>query len=202
MYLLSLIDPTKFLEATALVVAGALGIIWGGVKFWNTKNKTNTFIQIHTEIHELLTELRITSKSMRASILQFHNGEHTMDGISMLKFSVTHESTYKGYTSQVGKLKSTLCSMYIPLLTKVIENKNTIHHTSALTESYVKSFLDDENVSQYACLPLKNKGANIGFILIQWHHDFEIPGEYQEEVMKNFEHLRDSIQVQLSQQKN
>ncbi len=202
MYLISLIDPTKFLEATALVVAGSLGVIWGAIKFWKSKQKNNNFIEIHTQIHELLTELRIVSKSMRASIIQFHNGEYTMDGISMLKLSVTHESTYKGYISQVAKLKGTLCSMYIPLLTKVIENKSTIHHTSALSESYVKSFLDDENVSQYACLPLKNKGANIGFILIQWHHDFEIPGEYQEDIMKNFEHLRDSIQVQLSHQKN
>jgi hypothetical protein len=202
MYLISLIDPTKFLEATALVVAGTLGIVWGVIKFWKTKSKDDNFIEIHTEIHELLTELRIKCKAMRASILQFHNGEYTMDGISMRKFSVTHESTHKGYTSQVMKLKGTLCSMYIPLLTKVVENKSTIHHTNTLTHSYVKGFFEDENVSQYACLPLKNKGANVGFILLQWHHDFEIPGEYQEEAMNTFENLKDSIEMQLSQQKN
>jgi hypothetical protein len=202
MYLISLIDPTKFLEATTLIVAGTLGVIWGIIKFWKTKKNDDNFIEIHTEIHELLTELRIVAKAMRASIIQFHNGEYTMDGISMRKFSVTHESTYKGYTSQVMKLKGNLCSIYIPLLTKVVENKNNIHHTSALPESYVKGFLDDENVSQYACLPLKSKGANVGFLLVQWHHDFEIPGEYQEEAMNIFENLRDSIEMQLSQQKN
>jgi hypothetical protein len=202
MYLISLIDPTKFLEATALVVAGTLGVVWGIVKFWQGKNKGDNFIAIHTEIHELLTELRITARAMRATIIQFHNGEYTMDGISMRKFSVTHESTYKGYTSQVMKLKGNLCSMYIPLLTKIIENKSNIHHTSGLPDSYVKGFFEDENVSQYACLPLKNKGANVGFILVQWHHNFEIPSEYQEQAMKNFEHIRDSIQLQLGQQKN
>jgi hypothetical protein len=201
MYLISLVDPTKFLEATAVVVAGTLGVIWGVVKFWK-RPKDDNFIEIHTQIHELLTELRVKSHAMRASIIQFHNGEYTMDGISMRKFSVTHESTHKGYTSQVMKLKGNLCSMYIPLLTKVVENKNNIHHTSALPESYVKGFLDDENVSQYACLPLKSKGANVGFLLVQWHHDFEIPGEYQEEAMNIFENLRDSIEMQLSQQKN
>jgi hypothetical protein len=51
-------------------------------------------------------------------------------------------------------------------------------------------------------LPLKNKGANVGFILVQWHHDFEIPSEAQEEAMNNFEAIRDSIEMQLSQQKN
>ena len=199
---LSLIDPTKFLEATAVVVAALLGVIWGGIKFFKGREKNDNFIAIHTEIHELLTELRVTAKAMRASIIQFHNGEYTMDGISMRKFSVTHESTYKGYTSQVTKLKGNLCSMYIPLLTKVIENKSTIHYTNTLSESYVKGFFDDENVSQYACLPLKNKGVNVGFILVQWHHDFEILNGDQEIAMKNFEHLRDSIEMQLSQQKN
>lgn len=92
--------------------------------------------------------------------------------------------------------------MYIPLLTKVIENKSTIHYTKTLSESYVRGFFDDENVSQYACLPLKNKGVNVGFLLIQWHHDFEILNSDQEIAMKSFEHLRDSIEMQLSQQKN
>jgi ABC-type dipeptide/oligopeptide/nickel transport system permease component len=54
MYLISQIDPTKFLEATALVVAGTLGIIWGIIKFWKSKKKDDNFIEIHTEIHELL----------------------------------------------------------------------------------------------------------------------------------------------------
>jgi hypothetical protein len=202
MYLISLIDPTKFLEATTLVVAGTLGVIWGIVKFWQGKKKDDNFIEVHTEIHELLTELRVKNSAMRASIIQFHNGEYTMDGISMRKFSVTHESTHKGYTSQVMKLKGTLCSMYIPLLTKIVENKSTIHHTNMLPHSYVKGFFEDENVSQYSCLPLKNKGANVGFILVQWHHDFEIPSEAQEEAMNIFENLRDSIAIQLSQQKN
>ena len=202
MYLISLVDPTKFLEATTLIVAGTLGVIWGVIKFWQGKKKDDNFIEVHTEIHELLTELRVKNSAMRASIIQFHNGEYTMDGISMRKFSVTHESTHKGYTSQVMKLKGNLCSMYIPLLTKIVENKSTIHHTNMLPHSYVKGFFEDENVSQYSCLPLKNKGANVGFILVQWHHDFEIPSEAQENAMNNFEAIRDSIEMQLSQQKN
>jgi hypothetical protein len=195
-------DPAKFMEIISVTVVGIFGIGYGIIKFFNKKPKVDNFIEIHTEIHELLTELRIVTKAMRASILQFHNGEYTMDGISMRKFSVTHESTHKGYTSQVMKLKGTLCSMYIPLLTKVVENRSTIHHTSALSESYVRGFLEDENVSQYACLPLKNRGANIGFVLVQWHHDFQIPSEAHEEAMLNFENLRGSLEMQLSQQRN
>lgn len=125
-----------------------------------------------------------------------------MDGISMRKFSVTHESTHKGYTSQVMKLKGNLCSMYIPLLTKIVENRSTVHYTSVLPESYVRGFFEDENVSQYACLPLKNKGANVGFVLVQWHDDFQLPEEQHEKATKDFESIRGSLEMQLSQQKN
>lgn len=199
---LSMTDPTTLIEIISVSVVGILGAVYGTVKFFKGNVKTDNFLEIHTEIHEILTELRLKVYGMRASIVQFHNGEYTMDGISMRKFSVTHESTHKGYTSQVTKLKGNLCSMYIPLLTKVVENKNTIHYTSTLPESYVRGFFEDENVSQYACLPVKNRGTNVGFILLQWHHDFELDEEKQEEAMKIFEHLRDSIQIQLSQQKN
>lgn len=199
---LSMTDPAKFMEITSVVVVGILGIGYGIIKFIGGKPKKDNFIEIHTEIHELLTELRIVTKCMRATIIQFHNGEYTFDGISMRKFSVTHESTHKGYTSQVIKLKGNLCSMYIPLLTKVVENRSTIHHTSALSECYVRGFFEDENVSQYACLPLKNKGTNVGFILLQWHDDFQLPSEAQEKAMEDFENLRGSIEMQLSHQKN
>lgn len=198
---LSFLDPSKFIDTISIIVLGILGVVWGIIRFFKSKNQTENFIEVHTQIHELLTELRVVSKAMRASIIQFHNGEYSMDGISMLKFSVTHESTYKGYTSQVSKLKGSMCSVYIPLLTKAIENKPTIHYTKFLPESYVKSFFDDENVSQYACLLLKNKGVNVGILLIQWHHDFEIQNGDQEIAMKSFEGIRDSIEVQLSQQK-
>lgn len=197
-----MIDPLKVIEGISIAVMAILGIGWGVAKFWKSKEKTDNFIAIHTEIHELLTELRIVTKAMRATIIQFHNGEYTMDGISMRKFSVTHESTHKGYTSQVMKLKGNLCSMYIPLLTKVIENKSTIHYTASLSESYVHGFFEDENVSQYACLPLKNKGTNVGFVLLQWHDDFQIPSHEQEQATINFENIRGSLEIQLSQQKN
>jgi len=199
---LAMTDLPTLLEVISVTVVGILGGIFGVVKFFQKKPKLDNFLEIHTEIHELLTELRVVTKSMRASIIQFHNGEYTMDGISMRKFSVTHESTHKGYTSQVMKLKGNLCSMYIPLLTKVVENRSTIHYTSMLPESYIKGFFEDENVSQYACLPLKNKGANIGFVLVQWHDDFQLEEEQQEKATKEFENIRSSLEMQLSQQKN
>jgi hypothetical protein len=59
---LSLIDPIKVIEGISLAVMGILGIGWGIAKFWKSKEKTDNFIAIHTEIHELLTELRLSTK--------------------------------------------------------------------------------------------------------------------------------------------
>lgn len=200
---LPIFDPNKLIETISVIIVAVLGVLYGILRFFGLiGKKEDNFLAIHSQIHELLTELRVTSKAMRASVIQFHNGDYTLDGISMKKFSVTHESTYKGYTSQMTKLKGNLCSMYIPLLTKVVENKSVIHYTHMLPHSYVKGFFEDENVSEYACLPLKNKGANVGFVLVQWHHDFEVDTNTQESFPNNFDHLRDSIQMQLSQQKN
>ena len=164
-------DYSKIFELSAYGVAGLAGLGYGIKKFWN-KDKTNySFNTIHTEIHELLTELRLEGRSMRATVLQLHNGEYFMDGISMLKFSITHESSHKGYISQVGKLKA-------------------------------RHFFDDENISHFSCLPLKNKGTNVGFVLMQWHKDFEPILIQEKNFMDIFESIRNSIELQLSHQKN
>ena len=197
------IELPKIVESIAWWVAGGLGIGLGVKKFWKSKKKTDNFIIIHSEINELLTELRLISDSMRVSVLQFHNGEYFMDGISMRKFSITHESSHKGYTSQAIKFKNTLCSLFIPLLTRVIENKPLIYSVEAMPSgSYAKHFFEDEYISHVACLPVKNKNVNVGFILIQWHKDYVPDLSREQKLMTHFTNVRDSIEVQLSYQKN
>jgi hypothetical protein len=140
---------------------------------------------------------------MRVSVLQFHNGEYFMDGISMRKFSITHESSHKGYTSQALKFKNTLCSLFVPLLTKVIENNPLIFNIQSMpANSYVKHFFEDEFVSHIACLPVKNKNVNVGFILVQWHKAYSPDLAKEQEFMNHFNAIRSSIEVQLSYQKN
>jgi hypothetical protein len=195
-------DYSKIFELSTYSVAGLLGFGYGLKKFLKfNNNKVDNFNEIHTEIHELLTEIRLTGIAMRATILQFHNGEYFMDGISMRKFSITHESSHRGYISQVNKFKNVLCSLFIPLLNKVVDNKPLIFSVEAMSESYAKHFFEDENVSHYACLPLKNKGINVGFILLQWHKDFK-PEVAEHIIMDYFESIRNSIELQLSHQKN
>jgi hypothetical protein len=193
-------DLTKVFEVSAYSVAGLIGLGYGIKKFWQSKDKTDNFIAIHTEIHELLTELRLSTKSMRATILSFHNGEYYANGVSMRKFSISHESIHKGYTTQVYKLKNILCSLCIPLLNHVLQDKANIHSTEKYGEGYFREFLEDENISHYACMLIKDKGVNVGFILLQWHKDFAPTINNYDHFDALFTNFRDSIQLQLSYQ--
>ena len=195
-------DYSKIFELSAYGVAGLAGLGYGIKKFWNKDNKTDNFIAIHTEIHELLTELRVTTKCMRASIIQFHNGEYYANGISMRKMSLSHESVHRGYNSQVNKLKNVLCSLCIPLLNQVLQNNPLVHNTSVLQDGYFKEFLEDENISHYSCLLIKDKGINTGFILLQWHKDHVPALNDIENNIKIFENFTTAIALNLQYNNN
>jgi hypothetical protein len=49
---------------------------------------------------------------------------------------------------------------------------------------------------------LKSKGTNVGFVLMQWHKDFEPILIQEKNFMDIFESIRNSIELQLSHQKN
>lgn len=92
-------DPRLFEYgiATASFLVGAYyGIKKIKEKLFSNKKKKECkqYWNIHSEIHEILTELRIRTDAARAQIIQFHNGEYFMDGVSMKKMSLTHESLH------------------------------------------------------------------------------------------------------------
>ncbi len=196
--------PNTYLSLFQEVSAGIvvlLGLILGGWKFIKANPKKTDFISLHTEIHEMLTELRINTKAMRTSVMGYHNGEYFANGVSMHKFTMSHESIHKGYTSQGTKMRNVLCSLCIPLINQVLLDAAVMYHVDDLPVSYVKEFFEDENVSHYAVLSLRDKGVQIGFILIQWHKDFAPPLPEQEHLLHDFVSIRDSVALNLQYQK-
>ena len=199
---LGFLEVPRTVESVAWWIAGILGTGLGIRRFLKSL-KGDNFIQIHSDINERLSELRIQSNAMRASIMQFHNGEYYMDGISMRKFSVSHESSYKGYYPQVLKFKNSLCSLFTVLLEKMMENKSTIYSVETLSDhGHTKHFFEDEYISHFSILPLKNKGIIVGFILVQWHKDYAPNAEQAEQFVVLFEDIHNSIQIDLARQKN
>lgn len=186
---------------TAVFFAVVIGSIKGFSKLKKILVSNDNFITIHSEIHELLTELRVLTDSARAQVIQFHNGDYFMDGISMRKFSLTHESVEKGVDSDGERVQGYLCSIFLPLILLVNENNPKIQFTADLKDSYAKQYFESRNVEAFSVMPIKINGQITGFTMIQWcsgNKAENIDSVYCSSEMKK---VTNNISVQLAQQK-
>lgn len=196
----------SWFDTASIVVGAVLGTIAGALKVFGGKKKNNEqenkdFIQVHSEIHETLTELRVKADAARAQIIQFHNGEYFMDGVSMRKFSLTHESLARGMSADANRIKGLLCSMFLPLLNFVLENKAILIYTEDMKHSFCKQFFEDNNVEGFCVLPIKIKSQITGFVLLQWCNSTKLESCDFKDIEKLMEHSRSAVEVQLAQQK-
>ena len=197
-------DFSKVFESWTIYTAIAAALILGGIKAFKKIKlalTSDNFITLHSEIHEQLTELRVLTDSARSQVIQFHNGEYFMDGISMRKFSLTHESVEKGIESDGQRIQGFLCSMFLPLLLLVVEDDAKIHYTVDLKDSYTKQYLESRNVEAFSLAPLKIQNQMTGFIMVQWCSGTKaevIDADYSKFQIKK---IADSIAVQLGHQK-
>ena len=198
-------DFTKVFENWSVWTAVFFAIVIGIIRWVPKVKKAIThdpFIKIHSEVHELLTELRVLTDAARAQVVQFHNGEYFMDGISMRKFSLTHESVEKGVESDGQRIQGYLCSMFLPLLLLINENNPRIHYTVDMNENYVKQYFESRNVEAFSVLPIKINNLITGFCIVQW-----CSGNKAEQIdtvacSADMRKITNSITVQLAQQKS
>jgi len=197
-------DFVRVFEDWAVYTAIAIGVLIGLKKSWSKVKKefkNDNFFTVHSEIHELLTELRILTDSARTQIIQFHNGEYFMDGISMRKFSITHESLIRGIGSCVGQMTGSLCSLFVPLLSLVLDNTPIITYTSDLKDSYFKQFFESRNIEAFMVLPINVKNQVTGFVLVQWCSSVKAEEIDKEIAVKEIAKIRNLVAVQLGLQK-
>lgn len=198
-------DVVRVFEIYSVYAAIACALIITAYKYWGKYKqefgKNDNFILVHSEIHEVLTELRVLTDSARTQIIQFHNGEYFMDGVSMRKFSLTHESLEKGIDSDANRIKSLLCSMFIPLLNCVLADDPKIHYTVDLNNSYLKQYLESRNVEAFAVLPVKIMNQLTGFIMVQWCSSLKAERIDETFSAGQLVKIRDQITAQLGQQR-
>lgn len=198
-------DFIKVFESYTVYMAVFAAVLFGSWKAWKKYSqefgKNDNFISIHTEIHEMLTELRVLTDAARTQVVQFHNGEYFMDGVSMRKFSVTHESLATGIDSDANRMKGLLCSMFVPLLNIVLEDTARIYYTVDLKNSYLKQYLESRNVEALSVLPITIQNAKTGFIMVQWCSSLKAEKIDSVGVVGELTKVRDKITAQLGQQK-
>ena len=161
-----------FLAITAGVVFGIPALFHLAKKYGVKKHQkpvTNKFINRHSRINEYLTELRVKLDGARTNIIQFHNGGQIINGESMQKMSVTHESCVDGITETQGDRQDVLLSMWSDFLQKVSLDDSKPILTSTLNPSHFKRVLEANTVLMFSTLPLRGlKGNLLGAVVIEW----------------------------------
>lgn len=156
-----------WIELGIAVAVAISASIW---KLWPKKiyKEDDMDWKIHTDIHEQLTELRVLSYAARAQLIRFHNGEYFMDGVSMRKLSLTHESLARGISAESDKKTNLLISLFSPLIEKIINNSADMYFTTLEKEGFHKSFLEISNINSFMVLPVKYKNNINGYLMLQW----------------------------------
>ena len=153
----------------------------------------------HTILHEILTELRVRTNAGRTQIVQFHNSGEFLDGISMKKFSVTHESLTSGTSAEIGK-KDLLVSMFLDKLNLLKGDASNVHIVETLSDSYTKQYMQSSNIIAFSMLPLRKNKEIIGYVMSQWCSWNKVDAIDNESVFQEMESSRDRIEVKLQQQ--
>ena len=193
----------EWFEAASIITAGTIGVILTALRLIPKKkiDEDKKYIEVHSEIHETLTELRVKTDAARSQIIQFHNGEYFMDGVSMRKFTLTHESLSRGMSADAGRIKGLLCSMFVPLLNAVVADDPKIISMYDLEHSFFKQFFEDNNVEGFCVLPIRIKNQITGFILNQWCNSTKFDMVDTTQVKERMIFARNAIEVQLASQK-
>ena len=157
----------------------------------------NCFWNVHTILHETLTELRVKTNCARAQIVQFHNGGEFLDGISMKKMSLTHESLDKGVSSEMPLKQELLLSMCVDGLMLLQEDNPKVHIVDEMEDSWCKQFMENSNVIAFSFLPIKKYGQAVGYVMVQWCSWNHADGVDELEVAETIEDARKLIEVQL-----
>jgi len=189
--------------ATATFIVGTYyGIKKVKDKIFSSKKKKEgkQYWNIHSEIHEILTELRIRTDAARSQIIQFHNGEYFMDGVSMKKMSLTHESLRSGISAEVHQKKDVLISAYIDFIRSILDSKYQFEVVGSMKESYQKQLFVASNVIAYMAVPLQSKGMNVGYIIVHWCSDEKVEKVQEQTASNELKYAKDRIEVQLGQQ--
>lgn len=91
----------------------------------SNKNKMEDNTKKMEKIYEKLIECRLTFGACRVSINQFHNGEYFFSEDSIVKMSMTHETTDESTAKISINYQSVLASMY-PKFIKLIYSEDVV----------------------------------------------------------------------------
>lgn len=193
----------KFGAALAAFLAGCYFGFKQFVKYFKkkkTKKNEDRFNEINMKIWEILCELRMHAKSSRVSLVQFHNGGKFVDGSSMRRMSITHQTCDPKVTSTMQFKQDVLVSRFIEIIEMLQSNDPRVRNVSTQYDSNTKKFHELHDTMAFSILPIYCPDSLMayGYINIEWC-DLEILDKVDEkEFEPYFENARNQIGFLLS----
>jgi len=156
---------------------------------------------VHTKIQETLAELRLRTDCARAHLVQFHNGGYFLDGISMKRMSLTHESLERSVSGEIKNHQDLLMTMFMSLLEVIRKDEATLQYVNKMEDSYAKQHLESGNVIAFSALPIRRDNMITGYIMNQWCSWNKVD-DVDEELIEDWMNRSQSlIEVELINQK-
>jgi hypothetical protein len=156
-----------------LLIGISLGV-WTTVKKFlmsKTSDKFNLNTgNCHSKINELLTEMRLDLNCSRVSLFQFHNGGKYLDGSSIMKISMSHESCGLYATPSVDNVQNIIISRFPELYSLITNTEMKLHYVEDLHPSLFKNILEARNDTCFYLIPIKDEDDinYYGFVLCNW----------------------------------
>jgi hypothetical protein len=169
------IFSTWFKIGTGLVGFGA-GLYYA-IKYFipflkrkrRTKDEEKT-TKTNMKIWEILCELRVHAKASRVSLVQFHNGGKYMDGSSMRRMSISHQSCDPKTPSTMQFIQDALVSRFIEVIDMLHDNDPRERMVNNQFESNTKRFYELHDTVSFSILPIYCSHSMLvyGYITIEW----------------------------------
>jgi len=169
---------------------------------WKELPTSDKFVRLHTKIHEYLTELRVVGDAARTQVMQFHNGGKFLDGSSMKRFSLTHESCRTGVSATRQERQDVILTMFSEMLEIVTANDCNPTLTSNLPDCHFKRHLESNHVIMFSIVPIRNSTGMsiIGCLSIEWCSWMKADEVIEEDIVPMMEEKRRYIEAELATQ--
>lgn len=198
------------------VGAGFVGVIAGmfgsasylkkKFQFWKKQEEIDAAITIddirrYGQVQEILTTLRNQCGADRVQVLQFHNGGKFLDGSSMKRMSVTHESCGIGVAYEYTHMQAVLATLLWEKIELVKKDDPQIHLVKNLSESNLRTHCRSRGTEAFAVLPIRKDTLVIGYLNLDWLDEETTPNRPME-FAAMFEEQRSYLELQLAKDHN
>lgn len=137
--------------------------------FIRRKRSIKDDIASAVKVNKILETLLKDIKADRATVFQFHNGEHFYTGNSIDKITATHEYAIKGISREQTRSVGLFAAPYRGIISGMLYNETfSIPDVSSFEDYNSRSFLEDRGaLSAHLCVMRDFREKPVAFVLIE-----------------------------------